>query len=66
MLKATSMMKFLKSRNLEVIQMSKVVWRKQTLASDQPACWAFVLIRYIPFFHFFFGEGHNKSSWIVL
>ena len=27
MLKATWMMKFLKSRNLEVIQTSKVVWR---------------------------------------
>lgn len=29
MLKAPWMMKLLKSRNLEVIQMSKVVWRKE-------------------------------------
>ena len=51
MLKATWMMKFLKSRNLEVIQTLRVVWRKEGFDSRR------LYILYILNL-FFFGEVH--------
>lgn len=55
MLKATWMMKFLKSRRVEVIQTSKVVWRKQGFN----LVGALVLYRII-----FFLERATVGSWM--
>ena len=70
MLKVIWMMKFMKSRNLEVIQMLKVVWRKWKHSEGFDACCllglAHLIIRllYYPIvvFFFFFGEETTKIN----